>query len=303
MAAASADRDAKRSDGLLKRHPVAETTTLYKGTLVGTDAAGYLANMAHGTNNLKFAGVTFEAANNAAGSNGDKFCRVQNEGEYEFVYNGGDATQALVGKVVYAVDNQTVDEDASVTTYDYPVGKIVEVISATVVRVNIKGFVDLTQTIVTANLAANILSADAAGRGKVATGFFDAATALLKFAARSIARSLIALETVEAHTAGDTLTAAESDSIHSNTGAEAAVTLVLPAAVAGLTYTFWVGAAQELRIDPNGTNTIALPSTGAQCDAGKYIVADAAGEFVVVKCITAGAWEVLAYRGTWTAES
>jgi hypothetical protein len=49
----------------------------------------------------------------------------------------------------------------------------------------------------------------------------------------------------------------------------------LPAAVVGLNIAFASGATQELRIDPNGTETIALPSTGVQGAAGKYLVADA----------------------------
>jgi hypothetical protein len=107
---------------------------------------------------------------------------------------------------------------------------------------------------------------------------------------------------VEKHTAGDTLTAAESGSQHSNTGASGAITLVLPAAVPGLEFQFYVGAAQELRIDPNGTETIALPSTGVQGAAGKYLTANAVGEHVRLVCETAGAWLAFPYAGTWEAE-
>ncbi len=106
----------------------------------------------------------------------------------------------------------------------------------------------------------------------------------------------------EKHTAGDTLAAAESGSQHSNTGASGTVTLVLPAAVAGLEFWFYVGAAFELRLDPNGSETIALPSTGVQGAAGKYLVADAVGEYVRLICETAGTWLASPYAGTWTAE-
>lgn len=107
---------------------------------------------------------------------------------------------------------------------------------------------------------------------------------------------------VEKHTAGDTLLAAETGSHHSNTGASGTITIVLPAAVAGLEFWFYVGAAQELRLDPNTTETIALPSTGVQGAAGKYLVADAVGEYVRLVCETAGAWLAFPYAGTWTAE-
>jgi hypothetical protein len=72
---------------------------------------------------------------------------------------------------------------------------------------------------------------------------------------------------------------------------------------AGLKYRFRVGAAEELRIDPNGTETISLPSTGVPGAAGKYLVADAIGETVDVECVVAGTWSVFGFTGTWTAES
>lgn len=107
---------------------------------------------------------------------------------------------------------------------------------------------------------------------------------------------------VEAHTALDTLAVTESGSIHTNEGAGAAFAFTLPAAVVGLEYLFYVMAAQELRIDPNGTETIS-GTNGAQGAAGKYIGADAVGEFAHVVCVKAGQWEIVANRGTWTHES
>lgn len=108
---------------------------------------------------------------------------------------------------------------------------------------------------------------------------------------------------VEAHTADDTLTTAESGSVHTNTGAAGAVVLTLPPATVGLNYQFAVGAAQELRLDPDGTETISLPSTGVPGAAGKYLTANAVGETVGLFCAVAGSWSVSGYTGTWTAES
>ena len=102
---------------------------------------------------------------------------------------------------------------------------------------------------------------------------------------------------------GATLTPALSGGVISNLGASAAAVFALPPAVAGLDYTFVVEVAQELRIDPNGTETIALPSSGVQGAAGKYLTADAIGEKVRLVCISAGTWDVEHYSGTWTAES
>jgi hypothetical protein len=87
-----------------------------------------------------------------------------------------------------------------------------------------------------------------------------------------------------------------------NEGASGAIAFALPAATVGQWYRFVVKAAQELRIDPNGTETISLP-TGVQQAAGKYIGADAIGERISVECVKAGIWETSEAVGTWTAES
>lgn len=105
------------------------------------------------------------------------------------------------------------------------------------------------------------------------------------------------------HTANFTLTPQDSGSLHTTYGATGTVVATLPAATVGLEYSFEVGAAQELRLDPDGTETIALPSTGAQSAAGKYITANAAGEGVHIRCTKAGQWSVVSYIGTWTAEA
>ena len=108
--------------------------------------------------------------------------------------------------------------------------------------------------------------------------------------------------TLEHHTADDTLLAAESGSTHTNLGEDGAMTLLLPAATVGMHFFFAVMVAQELRIDPNGTETIALPSTAAQGAAGKYLTANAIGEFAHLVCETAGTWVVPEWSGTWGAE-
>ena len=104
-------------------------------------------------------------------------------------------------------------------------------------------------------------------------------------------------------TSARTLTAAESGTVVSNAGASAAFAFTLPPATVGLRFVAVVEAAYELRLDPDGTETIALPSSGVQSAAGKYIGADAVGEKVEIICITAGTWDVIHYSGTWTAES
>lgn len=106
-----------------------------------------------------------------------------------------------------------------------------------------------------------------------------------------------------AKAANYTVTANDSGTGFTNTGASGAITFALPAATVGLHYRFRVSVAQELRIDPNGSETISLPSTGVPGGAGKYLTADAIGETVHLVCAVAGTWSVFGYTGTWTAEA
>jgi hypothetical protein len=138
MANATADRDAKRQDGELKSCKLS-AIKVFKDTLVVHNATGFIAKYTD-VANLKFAGVTAEQVDNAAGAAGDKSVRVRKTGEYEFAYAGGDATQALVGQEAYIQDDQTVDEDAALTTNDVKCGVITEVVSTTRVRVRIDGY-------------------------------------------------------------------------------------------------------------------------------------------------------------------
>lgn len=101
---------------------------------------------------------------------------------------------------------------------------------------------------------------------------------------------------------GATLTAGDSGAIVSNAGASGAAAFVLPPATLGLEFIFLVEAAQALQIDPDGTETVALPATGVQQAAGKYIVADAIGERIHLVCVTAGTWDAISHQGTFTAE-
>jgi len=107
-------------------------------------------------------------------------------------------------------------------------------------------------------------------------------------------------KTIEAHTSDDTLTAAESGSVHSNLGATGTITLTLPASPPeGTVFTFAVQAAQELHIDP-GTATI-RDNSGQTAD--KYKVADAIGECLSLVADSNGDWATIAKDGTWTEEA
>lgn len=111
-----------------------------------------------------------------------------------------------------------------------------------------------------------------------------------------------ALRGVAVKTADYTIIAgADNGKIFTNEGDAGTQVLTLPPATVGQWYEFVVKAAQQMRIDPNGTETIAL-DTGVQQAAGKYIVADAIGEHIGVRCVKAGEWETFDPTGTWTVE-
>jgi hypothetical protein len=107
-------------------------------------------------------------------------------------------------------------------------------------------------------------------------------------------------KTIEAHTADDTLSVAESGSIHSNLGATAPIALTLPAsAPEGTVFAFAVQAGQELRIDPG---TAAIRDNSGQT-ADKYKAADAIGECLTIVADSNGDWATIAKNGTWAEEA
>lgn len=107
-------------------------------------------------------------------------------------------------------------------------------------------------------------------------------------------------KTIEAHTADDTLTEAESGSVHTNLGASATVTLTLPAsAPPGTVFSFAVQAAQQLHIDP-GTATI-RDDSGQTAD--KYKSSGTIGASLTIIADSAGNWATIAKNGSWSEEA
>jgi hypothetical protein len=105
--------------------------------------------------------------------------------------------------------------------------------------------------------------------------------------------------TVESHTVDDTLTEAQSGSIHTNLGATGTITLTLPAsASAGTKFTFCVQANQQLRIDPGA----AAIRDDSGYTADKYKWADATGEAITLVADENGDWATTAKVGVWSEE-
>jgi hypothetical protein len=105
----------------------------------------------------------------------------------------------------------------------------------------------------------------------------------------------------EAHTAGDTLTEAESQSHHSNKGASGTVMLTLPSdATAGCIFHYDVMAAYEFRILPVGG---AVYINGAKQSDDKYITANAVNESVTLVSVGDNDWFAKNAEGTWTVQA
>lgn len=105
--------------------------------------------------------------------------------------------------------------------------------------------------------------------------------------------------TIEAFTGNDTLTEAESGKTCTNEGAAGAVTLTLPAAAAGLKFTFIVVANQTLTIQLPGTDVAQVNATGSS--AGGTVFAATKGRSISFECVSAsGGWYCTSQIGTWS---
>ena len=135
MAFLTKDIDRKEKEGKLLAAPVGAGIKIFNGALVKHNASGYLARAAAEAG-AAFAGVSYERVDNTDGSDGDKTCRALKKGA--FLMDGTGFAQSNVGDVVYAKDDNIVGlTDAG---NEQAVGKIVEFISATKVRVLIDGY-------------------------------------------------------------------------------------------------------------------------------------------------------------------
>jgi predicted RecA/RadA family phage recombinase len=112
---------------------VGASANIFKGAICKIKADGYMAPMAAEASAF-MAGIAYEVGNNSNGADGDIECRVLREGVFQMVTAG--ASQADLGSDVFASDDQTVSTTQGAN--EIKVGKIVEVISATSVMVDIE---------------------------------------------------------------------------------------------------------------------------------------------------------------------
>jgi hypothetical protein len=132
MTALAADRNTTYREGVECEYPVKAATQIYAGSLVMLGSDGYAIPGAD-TAGAKFVGVAVE---NVLGgtTDGAKKIRVRRKGVFEFAASS--ITQAMLGDIMYLVDDQTFD-DAAGPTNDIPCGRLIQYVSAT------KGWIDI----------------------------------------------------------------------------------------------------------------------------------------------------------------
>ncbi len=132
MTALTENRETDRKDGTLLAIPVAASTTIYKGAQCAIDAAGNLVP-ASDTAALRGGLVAYEKKDNSAGAAGDVKCRVYRKGI--FLFDATAITLAMVGDMMYVVDDQTFDDSKG--TNGIMAGRLVDFDSTT------KGWIDI----------------------------------------------------------------------------------------------------------------------------------------------------------------
>lgn len=108
-------------------------------------------------------------------------------------------------------------------------------------------------------------------------------------------------QVVEAHTGDDTLTVAESGSLHTNSGAGGTVVLTLPAATgSGVWFDFAVLATQTLTLEPNDADDqIYLNAAVSTANTGTVSVGTI-GRTLRIVDFAANKWIGTAQVGAWT---
>lgn len=147
MAVLTDNRETDRKDGVLLAIPVKGATKIYKGAQVAIDANGFLVP-ASDTADLRAGLVAYEKVDNSTGADGDVKCRVYRRGI--FLFDATSITLAMVGDMMYVVDDQTFDEAKG--TNAIMAGRLVDFVSAT------KGWIDIEEA---STRRVGILTADA----------------------------------------------------------------------------------------------------------------------------------------------
>lgn len=126
MTALAADRNTQSKIGGIQVYPVDGGSVIYKGALVAVNASGYLIPAADAAG-AKVVGVADEKVDNSAGSDGTLNCRVVSGRAFKFAASS--ITQAMLGEMMYVVDDQTFDD--GIGTNAVKAGRLVQFVSTT----------------------------------------------------------------------------------------------------------------------------------------------------------------------------
>jgi hypothetical protein len=149
----------------------------------------------------------------------------------------------------------------------------------------------------TITTAYGVFIATPTGAGTIGTryGIYQQDTA----ATNALLGGTLAAAAIAPKTAGYTVTATEPDKVFTNEGAGASVTFTLPAAAAGLRYTFYVQAAKQVVLDAAAGDTIRVAATVSSA-GGTATNAGTQGDYIEIIAINATEWVEIRSRGTWT---
>lgn len=133
----TAARESKRSieAGVVSSTPKKHSTAIYGGSLLNRLTSDGHVQPGADTASTTFGGV---AVRDAAAA--DTYMDIYTKGEFEFTFGAGSLTEASIGVAVFVNGEDTVDV-AGTTTNDIACGIIRSVVSATICRVAIDGYV------------------------------------------------------------------------------------------------------------------------------------------------------------------
>lgn len=213
-----------------------------------------------------------------------------------------DATDALAGHLDAKVDNTTIEVNST--------AHVIRVKALGIANAHIATAAAITWTkvdktgAVASDVGAQASDTDlSALAGLTGTSIIPERTGSGTWSERSVNApgrdGLAGLRTLVNKSSSDTLTTAQSDSILENTGATAQVVLTLPAASAGLQYTFLVQDTDGIRIRAPSSTYIRVGATSST--AAGYVESATQYSSITIVCLNSTNWVATSSVGTWTA--
>jgi hypothetical protein len=123
--ALSADRITQRQDPNFQSYPVKAATKIYAGSMVAVGADGFAIPAVNAANAI-VVGVADKTVDNTAGADGALRVSVWRG---VFLLKATSITQAMVGTVMYVVDDETFDD--AVGAASIKAGRLIDYVSAT----------------------------------------------------------------------------------------------------------------------------------------------------------------------------